>query len=350
MRRVVISIETLPDFDQYVATWYANVASHYLLGIDIYGLSQRAKRHRDRVLGELYSEAQRYINELASEQKVDVCTMRSPIPLTPNDDEELFNLCKAVDLLGDASRGATSQVPLPPALSFEFAEYVRTYMPRVKTSTLKRSVVAISSEVLALAVLGAHMSRVYVAENEYGYVFISTYNPKLVDTKKLNGMAKGVVKAVVSGDGSRISLLVGVASAIVLNVGKHLYENEGRSVYSSVRIVRTGNKTMLKAFEAVDLTDLAQTIMKLGIASATYNLVSRYPSRDETRRDKRARTLRSIIEELSKAVFKYHHYGDLAEIYRVLRTATARATSSELESYLKDAWTESLNKLLEIRV
>lgn len=350
MKPVSITLESLPDYEQYVVTWFASVAIQYLLNKDIHGLAIDARKYKLNVLSKLYDKAKDYLEHLAYDLNVNVCTIRSPIPLTPNDKAELFNLCKALGMLEEATHGKISMYPLPPALSFEFAEYVRTYMPKVKESTLKRNVVTVSSDVLALSVIGAYISQVYVVNDEYGYSFVSTYDPKAVDIAKLNGMAKSVTKAVLNGDGSRISLLIGIASAIVLNVGKGLYENRGRSIYSSVRIVSTGKKTMLKAYETIDLTDLAKTIMKLGIASALYNLIIAYPRKEDTKKDKRARTLRSVIEEVSKAILKYYLYRDSLEIYRVLRFITTPTTSSELYSYLSDEKREALDKFLEVRI
>ncbi len=354
MAHLVITIDSLSDYDQYAIVWFANVATHQLLNISIYELANAVQTHRTLILENLYRAAVNFVNQLANiYKKKDICTLEPPIPLTPNDKAELFNPCKALDFLYDASRGKIYQFPLPPALSFEFAEYVRTYMPTPRTSTLKRNVVIVTSEVLALSALGAYASRVYAVEGEYGYAFMNTYNPKIVEIEKLNAMARIITRANIYGDGSRIALLVGLASATVLNVGKHLLEVDGRTFYSSIRIVKTGNKTMLKAYEAVDLTDLSQTIMRLGIAPAIYDLISSYPSRDLLKASKPARTARSVIEELAKAIYIYHLYRDPAELYRALRTTTTKTTLSDLVSYLTSQGenaSDIINILLNIRV
>ncbi|MEM4975752.1 MAG: hypothetical protein QXT64_00335 [Desulfurococcaceae archaeon] len=354
MASLLITMNNLPDYDQYVVAWFVNVATHQLLNMSIYELVGAVQTHKAEILEELYRKATDFIKKLADIfKKEDICSLEPPIPLTPNDRTELFNPCKALEFLSDASRGKIYRFPLQPALSFEFAEYVRTYMPTLKTSTLKREVVAVTSEVLALLVLGAYASRVYVVEGEYGYTFIGTYNPRIADIEKLNTMARMITKAVVGGDGSRIALLVGLASATVLNVGKYLFEVDGRTFYSSIRIVRTGNKTMLKAYETIDLTDLSQTIMRLQVASAIYNLVSNYPSRDLSKTNKYARTARSVIEELARAIYKYYLYEDPAELYRALRTATTRTTLSDLVSYLTSKGrnaSDIINELLNVRV
>ncbi len=351
---LVITIDNLPNYDQYVVAWFANVATYHLFNMSIHDLSSSAHRYKAQVLEELYNRSKDLLEKLKYIfKKEDICTLESPIPLTSNDRAELFNPCKALEFLSDASHGKVYKDSLPPALSFEFTEYVRTYKPVLKESTKKRNVVAVTSEVLALSVLGAYISRVYALEGEYGYTFMNTYNPKIVDIGKLNAMARIVTRAVVNGDGSRLTLLVGLASATVLNVGKHLFEVDGRTFYSSIRIVKTRNKTMLKAYEAVDLTDLSKTIMRLGIASAVYDLVSSYPSRDLSKKDKSARSARSIIEEFAKAIYKYYLYGDPAELYRTLRIAMTKTALSDLTSYLtlKGANANAvINRLLSIRV
>lgn len=345
--KLVISIENLPDYEHFAAAWFANVASHHLLSVDIHELASRARINKPAVLNQLYVEAEKFIGTLSQTP----CTMPPPVPLTPNDTRDFFNPCTALNLLGDASRGQSKTIPLPPALSFEFAEYVRVYMPKVKPSTLKRGVIYVTSDVLALSVLGAYASRVYVIEDEYGYSFVSIRNPALVDITKLNNMAKSVVRSVAQGAGSKIAIYIGVASAIALNTRmEHLYEEQGRSFYTSIRIARTGNKTMLKAYELVDLTGLALEIKRLRIASPVYNLVVEYPERELAKRDKRARTARSVIEELSKAVYQYYVYRDPLELYRVLRTITTKTTSLELLSYLPEDKRDVVDRILEIRI
>lgn len=350
----VISVENILDYDQYVVAWFVNVATHQLLNMSIPELAIAIQKYRAKVLEELYRRSTEFVEKLKNVfRKEDVCGLEPPIPLTPNDKPELFNPCKAIEFLSDASRGKVDRFPLPPALSFEFAEHIRTYMPTPKTYTLKRNAIAITSEVLALSVIGAYASRVYATGGEYGYTFVNTYNPKIVNIEKLNSMARKVTRAIVYGDGSRLALLVGLASAVALNVRKRLLEVDGRTFYSSIRIVKTGNKTILKAYEALDLTDLSLTIGRLRIASAIYKLVSRYPSRELLKTNKQARNARSIIEEIAKAIYKYHLYGDPAELYRTLRIAMTKTALSDLTSYLTLKGVNAnavINRLLSIRV
>lgn len=345
MDRYIISLKNINEFDQYVVSWFIEVAFLYFQGIDRVDIHRLARSDYKSIIGQVHSEASNYLKEFTDPK---VCEV-PPIPLTTNDDKKLLTLCKAVDMLGEASREKIESYPIPPALSFEFTEYVRSYMPRQTDKFMKRQAVKIASDALALAILGAHISQVYRIDNEYAYSFVKTFHPSLIDVKRLHGMTKSVARAIAEGEGSRLALLVGVSAAIVLNLGRHLYEFRERALYTSVRITRTGQKTMLKAFERIDLTDLARTIDRLGIASPIYNLVIRYPRKEKRERDKSERTLRSIIEELAKAVLIYHNHRDVIELYRVLRTMSSEQIQSSLGSIL-DSWPMIRDSLLNIRV
>lgn len=342
MRGYTLSLKNINEFEQYVASWFIESASIYLLGLDIRGLATSDYRS---IMSQLYSTASNYLRELNQPNVCDVV----PIPITPNDDKTLLNLCKAVNMLSDAFRGVIDKYPIPPALSFEFAEYIRGYMPYPTDKFKKRNIVEITNDALGLAILGAHITYKYRERDEYAYSFTRTSHPQLVDMKKLRGMTMSIARAVARGEGSRLTLLIGVSSAIVLNLGKKLYNQDERTFYTAIRITRTGNKTMLKAYDSIDLTDLARTISKLGIASAIYDLIASYPSKEDQSRDKRARAVRSLIEELSKAIWIYYDRDDPSEIYKVIRTLSSDHTRSIIGGLLPN-WPMILYTLLNIKV
>ena len=348
----VISLNTIKNYHHYIITWFANAATITFVNMPVY---QMEKEHLHAIL----QGFEGYIDELCSYQKRsrDDILEWTPIPLTPNDKRELLRLGSAINVLYDATKGKVETLPLPPALSLEFAEYVRTLLPQARSSELKRDVVGISTDVLALAIIGAAITHSYTivggregGRDEHGYVFVDVYHPGVVDMPKLLGMSKGLVRRIMRGDGNSISIYIAIASAIVLNVGRHLKEVEGRSWYSSVRITRSGNKTMLKALEVVDLTSLARSIMELGIASSIYNLVMRYPSTDEVKRDRRLRSLRSFIESLARAIMIYHSTGNVEELYKVLRLLTSDKFDSDMSSCLGETWRGIKEGLLSLRV
>jgi len=285
---------------------------------------------------------------------IDVCE-EIPLSLTRDDNRELFMLCKAIDHICSAAQGKTGFIGLPPALSLEFAEHIRTYMPEVSQSYSKRKNVGVALHMLGLAVLGAHIARTYVirkeregrGEEEIVYTYADVPISGDIDFRKLHGMVGSVVSSVMRGEGGRLTLLCGAASAIVLNYGRKLRETTGL-VLESVRTMKSGRKVMLKAFEALDLTDLARTIFRLGIAGPIYNLTSNYPATNT----REARLVKSFIENLSKAIITYYSVRDLQELYRTLRALTSETTINALKVIYgsEDLWKEIYEGLLEVKV
>lgn len=350
-RGVVIDFDTVRLYRDYVVVWFANVATHYLLG-------SRVDRTRTEDLADLCTKANEYVSavrksreELARARRgegarvEDVCE-EVPLNLTPNDNRENLTLCKAVDYVCSATQGKVGAVPLPPALSFEFAEHIRFFVPEVTQRSRRVENVGVALHMLGLAVLGAHIARAYgpLGEDlEMGYVYVNAPILRDVDFEKLHGMVKSVVSSVVRGNGGRLPILCGVASAIALNYGLKLKE-PARLVFENVRTFRSGNKVMLKAFESLDLTDLARTVFRLRLAGPIYGLVSRYPAADT----KEARSARSFVERLSKAVITYYATGDLQELYGVLRSLSSESLVNSLRLTYGDRWEEIYEGLVEI--
>ncbi len=330
---IVINLDNVETFQGYLITWFADVATTYLINMR---LSPEVKNKAEA----LCQEADNYISTL-KEKHLEICG-RSPVPLTQNDKEELFDLCKAVESICDYSRGKRETYRLQPALSLEFTEYIRSFMPRVSTRTLKRNLIGVESILQGLAVIGARISRAYLGE-ESGYVFIDVPNPEAVDYRKLSGMAVEITRSINSNEGGRLSLLVGVASAIALVYRDTLKELAKKSQVkvNFVRLTRTGNKTVMKAFEILDLSSLASRIYSLGIASPIYSLTSRYPPKEK-------RVLRSFIERLSRAIIICELLNDYTEMYAVLRSLPSENLLSELKGY--ENWERIVDSLLKIRI
>lgn len=326
----LIGLDTVEAYQGHLVTWLADVTTTYLINLRL-SSTVKEKTHL------LCQAASEYVIEL-KKKNPDVCS-EVPIPLTPNDDEKYFDLCKAVEMICDYSRGKVETYTLQPALSLEFTEHVRSFMSSKK---LKRDVVGVESILHGLAIIGAHISHAYRRE-DWGYVFIDVPNPEAVDYRKLSGMAVGITKSVSINEGSKLGFLVGIASAIALIYGKTLKEATGKSLLkvNFVRLTRTGNKVMLKAFEVFDLSSLASRIYRLGIASSIYNLTVRYPPRER-------HALRSFVERLSKAIVMCELLNDYTEIYSSLRIATSESFLRELQSY--ENWKEIIDNILQIRV
>jgi len=329
----LMSLDKVEAFQGHLVTWLADVATTYLINVRLgSGVKEKAVS--------LCEEACGYITWL-KDRNPDACK-DVPIPLTPNDDERYFDLCKAIEMICDYSRGKVETYALQPAFSLEFAEHVRSFMSSKK---LKREVVGVESILHGLAIIGTRISYAYrdYQRMEWGYVFIDVPNPEAINYRKLSDMTIRVTKSVNSNEGSKLSFLVGAASAIALIYGKTLKETIKKSLLkvNFVRLVKTKNKVMLKAFEVLDLSNLASRIYRLGIASPIYNLISKYPSKEK-------RVLRSFIERLSKAIIMCELLNDCTEIYSALRTVTSESLLRELQSY--ENWREVVDNLLQIRV
>lgn len=329
----LISLDRVEAFRGYVITWFADAATTYLINMRL-GKAVKEKANL------LCQEADKYVAAL-KERNPDACR-DNPVPLTPNDDEEYFDLCKAVEMICDYSRGKIETYALQPALSFEFTEYVRSFMPQVRDKTLKREVVGVESILHGLAVIGARITRAYRGE-EWGYVFMDVPNPEVIDYRKLSSMVAGVSRSVSLNEGSKLSFLVGAASAVALIYGKMLSNITGKShlKLDSVRLARAGNKVMVKAFEMLDLSSLASRILRLGVSLPVYSLLSRYPSKEK-------HVLRAFIERLSKAIIMCELVNDYTEIYSTMRIVTSENFLKEIRSY--ENWVEIVSNLLRVRV
>lgn len=353
-RGTVIDFNTVDLYRDYIVVWFANVATHYLIGSGV-------DRVRPGDLVHLCNKANDYVSTLRKSRErgegkergegslaPDVCE-DVPLNLTPNDNREMLRLCSAVENICEASRGKVGAVALPTALSFEFTEYIRFFMPRPSGSSKKGENVWIALHMLGLAVLGAHIARAYElrrkGEIEMGYVYPNVPISSAIDFSALHGMVKSVVSSVVRGNGGRLPMLCGVASAIVLNYGSRIRE-AGNFAIESVRTLRSGNKVMLKAFETLDITDLARTIFRLGLASAIYSLTSKYPAVDT----KEARLAKSFVERLSRAVITYYGTGDLQELYGALRSLSSENVLNSLETVYGNRWGNIYKELIEVKV
>ena len=329
----LIKLEGVEAFQGYLITWFANVASTYLINLKLSSLT------KDEV-SLLCQEADNYVRDLKT-RKPEACE-EVPVPLTQNDEPEYFDLCKAVEFICDYARGKPRILRLEPAFSLEFTEYVRSFIPKITSKTLKREVVGVESILHGLAVIGAHISRAYIGR-ESGYVFVDVPNPAAIDYRKLSGMIITITREVINNNGSKLSLLVGIASAMALIYGRELknVSKEPQLGINFVRLSRTGNRIIIKAFEVIDLTSLASRVYRLGIASPIYNMISRYPPEKHV--------LRSFIERLSKAIIIYELLNDHKEIYATLRALTSEKILGELRNYYKER-SEIIDDLLKIRI
>jgi len=357
----VISRDTASRYRGYVVVWFANAASMLLTNKPVSELTDSdfdyiyTKLQQEQFLEELRKRL-----EKSKEGSANVCEW-SPIPRTGNDDISLLNPCYAVEQIKNVSLGKISVEKLQPALSLEFAEHVRTLMPKASDSTKKLKVVGVASDILALAIIGAVKTFAYRIEigeggkgrrrSEYGYVFIDVYNPDTVDMEKLNSMCRTVTRSVMMGGGSIVALYVGVASAIALNMGQSIYTEQLFADFNFVRIGSSQNKTMLNAFDVVNLVDLSRILANMRIAKPVYSLIVSYPGEDELNK-KEARAVRSFIEEFTRGLITYYSTGNIETLYRVLRMLSPGSVLHEdAVKYLGgDRWNEIVDEFLHVRI
>lgn len=325
----IIGLNNIEVFHNYVITWFANVATMYLI-------NQRLSRelNNETTLNELCSKAREYVEEQIKRHE-------RLLPLTSNDNNEYFDIYKAVDMVCDPST-RTELISLQPALSLEFFEHVRVLNPQATNKYLKREVVGVEKLIQGLAVIGASISHTYEdgEEDEWGYTYIEAPNPEVIDHRKLSRMIQNVIRVVRLNDGSKISMLVGAASAIAL-IGRDLLKrsrNYPLNVYF-LRLTKGGNRTLVKAFEVLNLNSLAYDIYKLGVASALYNVFLKYST-----------NVKDFAEDLAKAIFIYNLHRNPEEIYRVLRSLSSRDLREGLSKHYEDKWELILDELLQIRV
>ena len=344
----VIGLDNVESFYGYVITWFADVATTYLI-------NKRLSSDVKGDIGDLCKKAKEYASKLED---------KSPkIPLASNDKnhEEMFTVEKAVEMICKSPQEVyKSQGTFSP----EFMEYVRYFMPVPKEGTLRRNAVKVESVLHGLAVIGTYISFTCRVKDEFNYTFVNIVNPRVVNYERLMNETISVVRSVRINELSKLSLIVGVASVIVLNYGKLLLESEySRGVGLKTEFLRlvgsrrkiykkkplkffkeTFDKVLVKAFETVDVTDLARCIWRLGVALPVYILISDYPGEG-----KAGHMLRSFIEDLSKAILIYESFNDPAEIYRVLRSLTSEEFQKNIRSCYERS-DEIVDGLLRIRL
>jgi hypothetical protein len=331
----------------YTVTWFANAALKYGINKSVEAVGEEGlSRNELEVLASFYSG---FIQEeIRNRGQNEVC--RDWLPLTSNDRRGSFDPCAAVKTLNEVLRGERLEpIRLPPALSLEFAEYIRP--SRLKR--LKRDVVLVDATVHALASLGAFVTRAYTVrrgnDQEWGYVYVDTEFANLDDYRELHLKCRSVVRSVTLNEGSRQVMLVRLAAAIALSFGA--VRREAGIFVDSLRLVGTGRKVMLKAFERIELLGLAGTLARLKISPAVYELAVRYPGRER----KEERTVRDFVERLARAILVYHSLGDkgVEELYGVLR-ALSEGEDSVLyragRTLYGDRWDRIIGTLLSVAV
>jgi len=343
-----VSINNLWMHRHLVLIWFTRVSLRLFLNIDL----PSSLTVND--LREIYERISHFINDerdRLTKRNKDICQIIT-LPLTGNDPRDKFNVCTALKMLGDRIiNSKIEHLKLPPALSFEFAEFTRSFMGPWRR---KRDIVIVDSDVFSLAIIGAYVSHAYTkrerpGKEEHCYIFIDTPLPSLDKMFSLNQFGKTIARQILDqGDGSINSVIVGIASK--LSIDRNIMEEvlkDRQSLLSVLRITRTGNKVLLKAYDLIEIRDLARTIRRLRLGFPLLNLIIRYPNKNEVKRDQRLARYRRYIESVAMNVLKYHWLGDPVYLYDILRPLYVDSIKESINIRLGDKADEVIDGLLK---
>ncbi|MEM4465691.1 MAG: hypothetical protein QXJ95_09075 [Ignisphaera sp.] len=316
----VVTALNLINHRGYAFAWFSEIAVNLCTGRSLEELNQS---NIQSVLSDVIKCSNDLIGRLRKTGR-DPCEARA-IPLTGNDPKEKMNLCYANKVLNNLlSLSRVESLPLPPALSLEFAEFTRSFMG---AGSEKRKIFIVGEDVLALSIIGASLSQSYAVNREYGYIYVEVvpYILSLENIRRLNSLAKRITRVVQVNEGSINAILIGIATSISIvtrEVMRDILRQEGHTVVNYMRIARTGNKIMVKGFDSIDLIHLAKIIRVSGISGALYSMLNRYPSKDYS-------SLRRFIELVTTNLIKYQSFRKPQYIYEILRYLTSPELNNE---------------------
>jgi len=273
-------------------------------------------------------------------------------PFMVQSTDKIFgNLCLTPRALCEVVREAIKEREVKPIKVYgtilpETGEHLKLMFPKLEEYE-RRENLAIAPDLLALAVIGAHISTANKQDkqvkNERHYVFVDLIQEFRVDLKSLNDRAKSLMSRLIEGDGSEVAIRVGIAS-IVADKALRCLSDGSRAVFYHVIVARstrerkrrrktTKEKIMLKSFNQYDVTNLALDIAELNISGPLAKLIELYPKKGLQDSYSEARKLRRLIEAACKAIYTWHatrrfvgmHSENLEELYSVLRALSVVA-------------------------
>jgi hypothetical protein len=282
------------------------------------------------------------------------------------------NLCLTPKALCEVVREAIKERRVEPIRVYgtilpETGEYLKLMFPKLE-EYVRRENLAITTDLLTLAVIGAHISAVTVegVKDERHYVFVDLIQEFRVDLKSLNGRARSLMSKLIEGNSSEVAIRVGIASIVADEALRYLSDGSRAVLYHVIVAGSTRErkrkttkekkeKIMLKSFNQYDVTNLALDIAELNIGGPLAKLIKLYPSRDSQDSYSEARKLRRLIEATCKAIYTWHatrrfvgmRGESLEELYSVLRTLSIVAHDHEELRKLDEFVSKHISKHIE---
>jgi hypothetical protein len=257
-------------------------------------------------------------------------------PFMVQSTDKIFgNLCLTPRALCEVVREAIKEREVKPIKVYgtilpETGEHLKLMFPKLEEYE-RRMNLAIALDLLALAVIGAHISTAKQVENERHYVFVDLIQEFRIDLKSLNNRAKSLMSKLIEGNSSEVAIRVGIASIVADKALRYL-SDRSRAVFYHI-IVQLTQKVMLKSFNQYDVTNLALDIAELNISGPLAKLIELYPRKGLQDSYSEARKLRRLIEAACKAIYTWHatrrfvgmRGENLEELYSVLRALSVVA-------------------------
>jgi hypothetical protein len=278
-------------------------------------------------------------------------------PFMVQSTDKIFgNLCLTPRALCEVVREAIKEREVKPIKVYgtilpETGEHLKLMFPKLQESKRGENL-AIALDLLALAVIGAHISTAKQVENERHYIFVDLIQEFRIDLKSLNDQARLLMSKLIEGNSSEVAIWVGMASIVADKAFRYLFDGS-RAVFYHI-VVQLTQRVMLKSFNQYDVTNLALDIAELDISGPLAKLIELYPKKGLQDSYSEARKLRRLIEAACKAIYTWHatrrfismRGENLEELYSVLRTLSIVAHDHEelrkLDEFVSKRMKESI--------
>ncbi|MEM4852731.1 MAG: hypothetical protein QXQ60_04130 [Thermofilum sp.] len=223
-------------------------------------------------------------------------------------------------------------IPLPSAFSLDFAEHVRVAGGRGAT---KKDVFRASEEVVALACIGAWLTRAYRRGGrgeleEHGYVAVKMPSQLAPLYQRIHRAVLALTRKAVVANLGFFPIVVGVSAAVALGVARHAGAVKiiARSpiTFEYLRLTKSGSgglaKAIAKGADTIEISGIARMIGRSGAAGSIYILLSKCPQKDYN-------NYRAFLQILANSLAMYYYYRQPVYIYHALRMLSSTELQKE---------------------